>query len=65
MQGKVKFFNTMKNFGFIQPEDGSDDLFVHLSDIEDDGYLKEDDEVEFDAEEGERGPRAVNVKKIN
>ena len=65
MKGKVKFFNTMKNFGFIQPEDDGDDLFVHMSDIVEDSYLREDDEVEFDSEQGERGPRAVNVKKIN
>ncbi len=64
MKGKVKFFNTMKNFGFIEPEDDSEDLFVHRNDIEG-NYLQEDDEVEFDAEEGERGPRAVNVKKID
>jgi len=63
MKGKVKFYNTMKNFGFIEPEDDSEDLFVHRNDIEG-SYLQEDDEVEFDAEEGDRGPRAVNVKKI-
>ncbi|MFO8110569.1 MAG: cold-shock protein [Thermoplasmata archaeon] len=63
MKGKVKFFNTMKNFGFIQPDEGDDDLFVHSSDI-DGGFLREDDRVEFDSEQGEKGPRAVNVKKI-
>ncbi|MBS3816491.1 MAG: cold shock domain-containing protein [Candidatus Thermoplasmatota archaeon] len=64
MKGEVKFFNDMKNFGFIQPDDDGDDLFVHRSDI-DGNYLKEGDEVEFDSEEGERGPRAVSVKKID
>ncbi len=64
MKGKVKFYNTMKNFGFIEPNEGDDDLFVHRSDIEG-NYLKEDDEVEFESEQGERGPRAVNVKKLD
>ncbi len=64
MKGKVKFYNTMKNFGFIEPNEGDDDLFVHRSDIEG-NYLKEGDEVEFESEEGERGPRAVNVKKLD
>ncbi len=63
MKGTVKFFNNMKNFGFIQPDEGDDDLFVHRSDIDGD-YLNENDRVEFDSEPGERGPRAVNVKKI-
>jgi len=64
MKGKVKFYNTMKNFGFIEPNEGDDDLFVHRSDIEG-NYLSEGDEVEFESEEGERGPRAVNVKKLD
>lgn len=63
MKGVVKFFNDRKNYGFIEPEDGSEDLFVHRSDIESD-TLNEGDEVEFDTEEGEKGPRAANVKKI-
>jgi len=64
MKGKVKFYNTMKNFGFIEPNEGDEDLFVHRSDIEG-NYLSEGDEVEFESEEGERGPRAVNVKKLD
>lgn len=63
MKGTVKFFDRRKNFGFITPEEGDEDLFVHASDIES-GSLDEDDEVEFDSEEGEKGPRAVNVKKL-
>ncbi len=63
MQGTVKFFNNMKNYGFIEPDEGDEDLFVHRSDLE--GHsLEEEDRVEFDVEEGEKGPKAVNVKKI-
>lgn len=63
MKGEVKFYNTMKNFGFIEPDEGDEDLFVHRTEIEG-NYLNEGDEVEFDSEESERGPRAVSVKKI-
>ncbi len=63
MKGTVKFFNDMKNYGFIEPEEGDEDLFVHRSDV-DSPTLNEGDEVEFDEEMGEKGPRAVNVKKI-
>ncbi len=63
MKGTVKFFNQGKNFGFIEPEDKSKDLFVHKNDIES-GTLQEGDKVEFDSEEGDRGLKAVNVKKI-
>lgn len=64
MRGTVKFFNNMKNYGFIEPEEGDEDLFVHRSDVEGDS-LNEGDEVEFEVEQGEKGPRAVNVSKIN
>ncbi len=64
MRGTVKFFNDMKNFGFIEPDEGDEDLFVHRSDLEDANFLKEDDIVEFETEQGEKGPRAVSVKKI-
>lgn len=63
MKGEVKFYNTMKNYGFIEPEEGDEDLFVHRSDI-DGNYLNEGDMVEFESEKGEKGPRAVGVKKI-
>ncbi len=63
MKGTVKFFNRMKNFGFITPDEGDEDLFVHASDIES-GSLGEDDRVEFESEQGDKGPRAVKVKKI-
>ncbi len=64
MKGKVKFFNDMKNYGFIEPEDGEEDLFVHSSELEDANFLQEEDEVEFEIGEGEKGPRAEKVKKI-
>ncbi|MFO7792854.1 MAG: cold shock domain-containing protein [Candidatus Saliniplasma sp.] len=64
MKGEVKFYNTMKNFGFIKPDEGDEDLFVHRSDI-DDNYLNEGDMVEFETEQSDRGPRAINVKKID
>ncbi len=64
MEGTVKFFDPRKNYGFITPDEGDEDLFVHASDIES-GMLNEDDRAEFESEEGEKGPRAVNVKKIN
>lgn len=63
MRGVVKFFNERKNYGFIEPEEGGEDLFVHRSDLEGDS-LEKGDEVEFDSEEAEKGPRAINVKKI-
>jgi len=63
VKGTVKFFNAQKNYGFIEPEDGDEDLFVHASDIED-GHLNEGDEVEFETEQSDKGPRAINVKKV-
>jgi len=63
MKGTVKFFNNMKNYGFIEPDEGEEDLFVHRNDIES-GTLNEGDRVEFETEQGEKGPKAVNVKTI-
>ncbi|WP_174733046.1 cold-shock protein [Mesobacillus harenae] len=62
--GKVKWFNSEKGFGFIEREDG-EDLFVHFSAIQGEGFksLDEGQEVTFDIEEGQRGPQAVNVSK--
>ena len=61
--GVVKFFNDSKGFGFITPDDGGKDLFVHTSAVES-GTLNDDDKVEFEISEGQKGPCAVQVKKI-
>ncbi|MEW4152594.1 cold shock protein CspC [Bacillus thuringiensis] len=65
MQGRVKWFNAEKGFGFIEREDG-DDVFVHFSAIQQDGYksLEEGQHVEFDIVDGARGPQAANVVKL-
>jgi len=62
MKGKVKFFDGEKKFGFIAGEDNKE-YFVHESGIKQ-GSISEDDEVKFDVEEGDRGPKAVNVTKL-
>ncbi len=65
-QGKVKWFSDSKGFGFVTPDDGSKDVFVHHSAIEGGGFktLAENDAVEYDVEQGDKGPRAVNVRKL-
>jgi CspA family cold shock protein len=64
--GTVKWFNDDKGFGFITPENGSKDLFVHHSAIQGNGFksLAEGDRVEFDAVQGQKGPAAENVSKV-
>ena len=64
--GTVKWFNADKGFGFITPEDGSKDLFVHHSDIQVDGYKSLDDgqKVEYVVGEGQKGPCATKVKPL-
>lgn len=62
MKGTVKFFNERKKFGFIAGEDGKE-YFVHQTGLIEGVTLNENDSVTFDVEEGDRGPKAVNVKK--
>ena len=60
--GTVKFFNNSKGFGFITPEDGGKDVFVHQSALTDE--IAEGDKVSYDVEESEKGLNAVNVKVV-
>ena len=64
--GTVKWFNSEKGFGFIAPDDGSDDLFAHFSAIQSNGYkeLTENQKVEFDAERGPKGMQAANIRPL-
>ena len=64
LEGKVKWFNSEKGFGFIEVE-GGDDVFVHFSAIQGEGFktLEEGQEVSFEIVEGNRGPQAANVNK--
>lgn len=59
--GTVKFFDSMKGFGFITPDDGGKDLFVHISGMAGDS-LRDDEKVTYDVGEGQKGPCAINVK---
>lgn len=63
-KGTVKWFNDQKGFGFVTPDTGGKDLFVHRSAIQSSDFrtLKEGDKVEYDAEQGQKGPQAVNVR---
>ena len=64
--GTVKWFNPEKGYGFITPDDGSADVFVHFSAIQGEGYrnLEENQKVEFDVTSGQKGPPAANVKAV-
>jgi len=65
--GVVKWFSAEKGFGFITPDDGSADVFVHFSAIQGDGYknLDEGQKVEFDVTQGQKGPQAANITVIS
>ena len=64
--GTVKWFSSEKGFGFITPEDGSADVFVHFSAIAGAGYrnLEENQKVEYDVGQGQKGPQAANVRAV-
>jgi CspA family cold shock protein len=65
-QGTVKWFNPDKGFGFIAPDDGSADVFVHFSAIESSGYrtLEENQKVEYNVTQGPKGPQAAQVRAL-
>ena len=65
-KGTVKWFNNSKGYGFIAPEDGGQDVFVHHNAIQGEGYksLDEGQSVEFDVQQGQKGMEAVNVVKL-
>ena len=65
--GTVKWFNDSKGYGFIQPEDGGKDVFVHFSQIAGEGFktLTEGAKVEFETREGAKGPEATNVQIVS
>ena len=67
MNGKVKWFNPTKGFGFIERENNEKDVFVHISAVKDAGMdgLDEGQEMTFEIEEGPKGPNAVNLQKIS
>ncbi len=63
-KGTVKWFNSSKGFGFIEPTEGGDDVFAHFSEIQMDGYktLAEGQEVVYELEDGDKGPKAANIR---
>jgi len=67
LTGRVKWFNSQKGFGFIVPDNGSKDLFVHYSSIKSEGYksLREEQKVEYEVEKSDKGDKAINVTVID
>jgi len=61
-EGTVKFFNSVKGFGFITPSDSNEDIFVHSSGLIDD--IRENDQVQFNTEQGRKGLNAINVEVV-
>ena len=66
VQGTVKWFSDQKGFGFITPDDGSPDVFAHFSEIQSEGFksLPEGQKVEFEVQQGDKGPRAANIRIV-
>ena len=64
--GTVKWFSDQKGYGFIKPDDGGKDLFVHYSNVEGDGFktLQEEKKVEYEASQGQKGPEATRVRAV-
>ena len=65
-EGTVKWFNSTKGYGFLTPDDGTPDVFVHFSAIEGNGYreLAEGERVEFESSVGQKGPQATKVRRL-
>lgn len=66
-QGKIKFFDAQKGFGFIDPDEGNKDIFVHRNNVEDLGFdqgLEDGESVEFEVEETDKGLSAINVRSL-
>lgn len=65
-RGTVKWFNDRKGYGFITPDDGGDDLFIHYSNIDSEGFrsLQDGQAVDYESAQGQKGPEAVKVRKL-